>query len=442
LASSRSMLLRSPLGQDVVVAEVLGHALGELVAEVAGELGRPRPPGRPSARAGPWCTRFDDHAPERAWRAALRLAPEVDRLVDRLALGRCDEQEHRLRVAEHLVHLPRARSFEAGRSFPRLRGRNTEEVPGAGPRRVTRWSTRRRPCPVAGGPSRAPPGPWGAGRPAGHGPRRTASGGRGASRKVERVGATAGVVGARVGRSRGRDRARRAWRIAVVLLRARPRRSRAAGRCGCRARSSARLFSSGASCSITSSNVRLGVEHHRPQLALHRQAGGLEELGVDQTRLVAQLLEPERNWRSPPGRGSMVTTATFLCPRRPTPHGDRRGGSSSCPTPPGPAAECTRALPSSASATFHTAPPPAAARAAHTASRPRVGLEQERAAAPGGVAGALLEARDLLALAAGAAPQGCADRARRRAPAGPRRGGGPRPLSAGPPQGPPPSRAL
>ena len=38
----------------------------------------------------------------------------------------------------------------------------------------------------------------------------------------------------------------------------------------------------------------LGVEHQRPQLALDLHAVLAEALGVDEPRLVAQLLEPER----------------------------------------------------------------------------------------------------------------------------------------------------
>ena len=38
----------------------------------------------------------------------------------------------------------------------------------------------------------------------------------------------------------------------------------------------------------------LGVEHHRPQLALHLDAVGREARGVDEPRLVAELVEPER----------------------------------------------------------------------------------------------------------------------------------------------------
>jgi len=39
---------------------------------------------------------------------------------------------------------------------------------------------------------------------------------------------------------------------------------------------------------------RLGVEHHRPQLALHLDSLRLEQGGVDALRLVAQLLQPKR----------------------------------------------------------------------------------------------------------------------------------------------------
>ena len=39
---------------------------------------------------------------------------------------------------------------------------------------------------------------------------------------------------------------------------------------------------------------RLGVEHHRPQLALHLDPVLLEQLGVDPARLVAQLAQAER----------------------------------------------------------------------------------------------------------------------------------------------------
>ena len=43
----------------------------------------------------------------------------------------------------------------------------------------------------------------------------------------------------------------------------------------------------------------LGVEHHRPQLAAHLDAVRGEALGVDQPRLVAELLEPERVGQPP-----------------------------------------------------------------------------------------------------------------------------------------------
>jgi hypothetical protein len=39
---------------------------------------------------------------------------------------------------------------------------------------------------------------------------------------------------------------------------------------------------------------RLGVEHHRPELALHLGAVALEELRVHLARLVVELAQPER----------------------------------------------------------------------------------------------------------------------------------------------------
>ena len=90
------------LGEHVIVAEVLGHPLGELVAELTGE------PGRHIAGLGVTeqvvVHAVDDHAAEGHPRR-LELAPEVDRLLDRLALGRGDEEEHRPRVGEQLVDL-------------------------------------------------------------------------------------------------------------------------------------------------------------------------------------------------------------------------------------------------------------------------------------------------------------------------------------------------
>ena len=82
----------------------------------------------------------------------------------------------------------------------------------------------------------------------------------------------------------------------------------------------------------------LGVEHHRPQLAAHLDAVAGEAVGVDEARLVAELVEAERVGQPlggvdrddgdalrPPRRApSRAPPRSSSCPRRPSPRRSRR----------------------------------------------------------------------------------------------------------------------
>ena len=122
----------------------------------------------------------------------------------------------------------------------------------------------------------------------------------------------------------------------------------------------------------------LGVEHHRPQLALHLDPVGAEALGVDEPRLVAELLHPERvgeplggvdrdDRDAQPGRPPSPSRAPptwWSCRRLPEP------------------AQITIRLPSS-SGTTDVMARTTAARLAGWRQRLRSGLRARRARRPG-----------------------------------------------------------
>ena len=134
---------------------------------------------------------------------------------------------------------------------------------------------------------------------------------------------------------------------------------------------SSRAFSSGARRLDELVEGALGVEHHRPQLALHLDPRGREQVGVDERGLVAELLQPERVGQ-PLGR--VDRHHRDLAPGR----GERPWRCAAevvvLPTPPEPP-QITMRLPAMPSATF-TARAPAGRRARRARSRSSSGANK------------------------------------------------------------------
>ena len=304
--------------------EVLAERLGELRRRAAVDVGRQ--------------VHAVDHEPAERHPRVRELAVEVDRLLRRVVARRGDDQERRRRILEQradavgalreAVDHPAERAEEHRQVLQQVDAGDALEQAEHHPR----------PAPehLAAQPR----------RPQEHPDRAAAEEALQPLRRVEEV--------ERVARRRRVEHEQVEAAVLVELVELRDRREllRAGDRVGellvdpvgehlvARARRRARAARSAV-------EGALGVEHHRPQLAVGLDAAGGQARGVDQPRLVAELLEPERGRRAASrGRSSRRRPAARA---RPCPS-PSAAAVVVLPTPPEPA-QMTIRFPSSSDST-------------------------------------------------------------------------------------------
>ena len=300
-----------PGGQHVVVAEILGHALGQLVAQLRRELGGHVT--RVGVAEQVMVDAVDDH-PAEGHARGLELAPEVDGLLDRLALGRGDEEEHGLRIGQEPVDLDRAllEPVDHPADGAEEHREVLEEVDAGHPLEHPEYHP--------GAPAHHPGGEAGGAEEDLQGTALEELGQPVGGVEDEQVEVVRLVELVELGDGRVLLRAGHGARELLV--------DPVLQHLGARLLIGRQLFDDlveGA----------LGVEHHGPQLALHLEARGLEELGVHEVGLVAQLLQAQGVGEPP---GGIDRDHRHLAALRRRAHGDRRGGRR-LPDAAGPAAD-------------------------------------------------------------------------------------------------------
>ena len=266
-------------GERRLLARRLRHALGELLAELVDELR-----GHVAVGLRDRVHAVDDHAAERH-PGLHQLAVEVDRLLDRVVLGRGDDQERRGRVLEQ-----RADALGALREAVDQPGERAEEHRQVLEQVDAGHALEQREDDAGAAADDLAAEARGAQEDA---DRAALEEARQAAGRVEEV--------ERVARRRRVEHEQVVVALLVELVELGDRRELL--RAGDRARellvdpvAEDLVARRGVGRELLDHLVEgaLGVEHHRPQLALHLDPVGAEALGVDEPRLVAQLLHPER----------------------------------------------------------------------------------------------------------------------------------------------------
>ena len=269
--------------EHVVVAEVLGHARGERAGERLGE--------RPSDLAGLAVAEqvvvdaVDDHAGEREPVAREPLA-EPDRLVDRLAGGRGDEHERRRVGAQQLLDLGGALA-EVDRHVAEKLEEHRQVGDQVDPGDLAEATQQRHRAPAERAEARVRSG------------FRNAFNARPSRNELSRPGASRNSSALRDGGVSRTSRSNSSACIELVelgdrgqLLRPRDRgRQLAIDAVGLDLLGPVRVWRDPFDQLV---ERPLGVEHHRPQLALDIHRAGGQAIGIDPARLVLELLEPER----------------------------------------------------------------------------------------------------------------------------------------------------